>query len=216
MTDLLNRYLTVPKLFALKQIIPKISTNHVQFAMLFQTLGRTLKFPQPSPIVRQQYVDFLAGNFRLSHNGHHGLEHWMRVLINGRLLANENGADIEVVEHFALVHDVMRENENLDLHHGPRAADFVKSIVGTWIKLDDQQLRKLIEACRYHSVGRLDRDITIQTCWDADRLDLGRVGKKPKSTYLGSSLARDQSFMKMAYERSKSRFVIEGFNDASK
>ena len=121
--------------------------------MLFQTLGRTLKFPQPSPIVRQQYVDFLAGNFRLSHNGHHGLEHWMRVLINGRLLANENGADIEVVDHFALVHDVMRENENLDLHHGPRAADFVKSIVGTWIKLDDQQLRKLIEACRYHSVA---------------------------------------------------------------
>ena len=58
--------------------------------MLFQSLKRTLKFPQPSPIVRQQYVDFLAGNFQLSHNGHHGLEHWMRVLINGRLLAEDN------------------------------------------------------------------------------------------------------------------------------
>ena len=28
--------------------------------------------------------------------------------------------DLEVIEHFALVHDVMRENENMDLHHGPR------------------------------------------------------------------------------------------------
>ena len=184
--------------------------------MLFQAFNKILEFPKPSTVLNQTYLDFLAKTYRLSHNGHHGLEHWLRVLLNGRLLAEENGADLEVVEHFALVHDVMRENENLDLHHGPRAADFVKSIVGTWLKLDDQQLRKLIEACRYHSVGRLDRDITIQTCWDADRLDLGRVGKKPKSTYLGSSLARDQSFMKMAYERSKSRFVIEGFNDASK
>ena len=182
--------------------------------MLFQSLKRTLKFPQPSPIVRQQYVDFLADNFQLSHNGHHGLEHWMRVLLNGRLLAEDNGADIEVVEHFALVHDVMRESENLDLHHGPRAADFVKSIVGTWITLDDQQMHKLMDACRYHSVGRLDRDITVQTCWDADRLDLGRVGIQPKSAYLGSSLARDQNFMKMAYERSKIRFVIDDFNDA--
>ena len=137
----------------------------------------------------------------------------MRVLINGRLLAEYNGADIEVIEHFALVHDVMRESENLDLHHGPRAADFVKSLVGTWITLDDQQLQKLMDACRYHSVGRLDRDITVQTCWDADRLDLGRVGTQPRSTYLGSCLARDQNFMKVGYKRSENCFVDEGFLD---
>jgi len=184
--------------------------------MLFQSLKRTLKFPQPSPIVQQNYVDFLADSFQLSHNGHHGLEHWMRVLINGRLLAEENGADVEVIEHFALIHDVMRESEDLDLYHGSRAADFIKSIAGTWIRLDDQQLRKLMNACRYHSVGRLDPDTTIQTCWDADRLDLGRVGKHPKKTYLGSRLARDENFMKMAYERSVTRFVIEDFNDSIK
>ena len=56
----------------------------------------------------------------------------MRVLINGRFLAAGNGADIEVVEHFALVHDMMRENENLDLYHGPRAADFIKTIAGRY------------------------------------------------------------------------------------
>ena len=49
-----------------------------------------------------------------------------------------------------------------------------------------------MDACRYHSVGRLDRDITVQTCWDTD-VDLGRVGTQPRSTYLGSSLARDQT-----------------------
>ena len=105
----------------------------------------------------------------------------------------------------------MRENENMDLHHGPRAAEFIRSIAGSWIKLEDHRLHKLIQACRYHSVGRLDRDITIQTCWDADRLDLGRVGMIPKSTYLGSSLARDPNFIEMAVMRSKKRFVSEDF-----
>ena len=70
--------------------------------MLFQSIKKTLDFPKSSPIVRQGYVDFLAKTFSLSHNGHHGFEHWMRVLINGRLLAEKNGADIEVVEHFRL------------------------------------------------------------------------------------------------------------------
>ena len=75
--------------------------------MLFQTLKRTLKFLSFTHC--SATVCNLASNFQLSHNGHHGLEHWMRVLINGRLLAEYNGADIEVIEHFALVHDVMRK-----------------------------------------------------------------------------------------------------------
>ena len=184
--------------------------------MLFQAIRKSLEFPHASQVVQQNYIDFLAKTYRLSHNGDHGLEHWMRVLINGRLLAEGNGADIEVVEHFALVHDVMREDESLDLYHGPKAADFVKMIAGTWIRLNEHQLHQLMNACRYHSVGRLDRDVTIQTCWDADRLDLGRVGITPKSLYLGSSLAKDHNFIEMACMRSKKRFVDEDFYDAPK
>lgn len=181
--------------------------------MFFESLKKSLKFPEPSSVLTQPYLDFLARTFRLSHNGDHGLEHWLRVLINGRLLAAENGADLKVVEHFALLHDVMRESENMDLHHGPRAAEFVKTIAGTWIKLEEHQLHQLIEACMYHSVGRINQNITVQTCWDADRLDLGRVGIKPRVAFLGSELARDQNFIEMAYLRSKKCFVEGGFFD---
>ena len=156
--------------------------------MFFSSIGKTLKFPQPSAIVNQNYIDFLARTYQLNHNGHHGLEHWLRVLINGRLLAEDNGADLAVVEHFALVHDVLRENENMDLHHGPRAAEFVKTINGTsWMNLDEHQVNLLTEACRYHSVGRIDRNVTIQTCGDSDRLDLGRVGINPKPAFSESN-----------------------------
>ena len=66
---------------------------------------------------------------------------------------------------------------------------------------------QLTEACRYHSMGRLSKDVTIQTCWDADRLDLGRVGERPNPTYLGNKVSRDNEFIKEALLRSKNRFV---------
>ena len=34
--------------------------------------------------------------------------------------------------------------------------------------------------------GAVDVDPTVQTCWDADRLDFGRVGIKPAAKYLSS------------------------------
>ena len=114
--------------------------------MYLEATNETLEFPEPSSVVTQDYVDFLAKNFRLSHNGHHGLEHWLRVLINGRLLAEENGADVQVVEHFALVHDIGRINENYDAHHGEQAAKFVNSF-SKWLNLDEHQLYLLVEAC---------------------------------------------------------------------
>ncbi len=36
----------------------------------------------------------------------------------------------------------------------------------------------------HHSNGAVDADPTVQTCWDADRLDLGRVGIKPAARYM--------------------------------
>ena len=100
----------------------------------------------------------------------------------------------------------MREDEDTDIQHGNRAADFVKLIAGDWIHLNSDQLDQLVEACRYHSMGRLTHDVTIQTCWDADRLDLGRVGKRPHPTYLGAKVAREPNFLEAAYKRSTQRF----------
>ena len=179
--------------------------------MLLNLFKQTLELPKRSHIVTQPYVDFLARQFELSHSGFHGVEHWFRVLINGRLIARETGADIDVLEHFALIHDVMRNNEDEDIQHGNRAAEFIGVFANDWIHLSSDQIEQLKEAVRYHSMGRLTRDITIQSCWDADRLDLGRVGIRPNSTYLGTKIARDPEFLEAAYQRSKQRFVDYSF-----
>ena len=175
--------------------------------MLLDLLDRTLELPAKSKVVTQPYLDFLTHQYQLSHNGMHGIEHWLRVLINGRLIAAQSGADIEVVEHFSLLHDVQRQDEYRDIQHGNRAADFAASLLGDWIHLNSTQMYQLTEACRYHSMGRLSKDVTIQSCWDADRLDLGRVGERPNPTYLGNKAARDNGFIKEALHRSKNRFV---------
>ena len=45
-------------------------------------------------------------------------------------------------------------------------------------------------ACEGHSDGLLDADICVQSCWDSDRLDLGRVGIEPNPHYLCTEAAK--------------------------
>jgi uncharacterized protein len=59
-------------------------------------------------------------------------------------------------------------------------------------------------ACTLHSDGHTDGDITVQTCWDADRLDLGRVGIRPSARYLCTEAARCGDLIAAAYRRSTS------------
>ena len=117
--------------------------------------------------------------YALPWGGDHGVAHWARVLENGLRLAEETGADLGVVRLFAVLHDSRRVNEVTDPDHGPRAAEFALSLRGHLFDLPDHEFRLLHRACAGHTHERTHPDVTIQTCWDADRLDLGRVGITP-------------------------------------
>jgi len=121
----------------------------------------------------------------------HGVVHWARVLENGLRVADGNGADREVVALFALFHDSRRINEHRDDGHGLRGGEFARSLRGTLLHLDDVRFRLLFEACRQHTDGLTDADPTLQACWDADRLDLARVGIRPKPFRLCTDAARE-------------------------
>ena len=58
------------------------------------------------------------------------------------------------------------------------------------------------EACKYHSDGLVEGDITVQTCWDSDRLELGRVGIKPSPQRLCTEFAKRKDVIAAAYKRS--------------
>ena len=120
----------------------------------------------------------------------HGPPHWKRVEDVGLELARESGADETVVRLFAILHDSCRLNDDEDCGHGPRAADMLGTLVGILFTIDPDRLVLLEQAIRHHTDGFTSPDPTIGTCWDADRLDLGRVGKRPKEKYMSTEAAK--------------------------
>lgn len=131
----------------------------------------------------------VLGQFRISKDGLHGPNHWARVRRHARTVGQATGADLLVVELFAFLHDSQRRNEEEDPLHGPRGADYAASLHGVHFDLEAIRLEKLCFAIRHHSDGGRSQDPSIQTCWDADRLDLGRVGIKPSAKYLSPAAA---------------------------
>lgn len=144
-----------------------------------------------------------ARDFKLQWDGVHGPLHWGRVIENGIRLAESNGANIEVVMLFGALHDAKRENEGLDPTHGLRAAQCVRSLQNKLITLPTELLELLESACRDHSRGLLDGDITVQTCWDADRLDLARFGIQPDVDRLCTAAAKKADVIEWAIERAQ-------------
>ena len=142
-------------------------------------------------------------------DGDHGIAHWARVLENGLRLAEETGADIEVVQLFAILHDSQRINEGGDPKHGPRAAAYTLELRGLVFDLPDPGFRLLHRACAGHTHERTHPDITIQTCWDADRLDLGRVGITPHPSRLCTDAAKRPETIKWADDRASLGVVPE-------
>ncbi len=135
-------------------------------------------------------MSVILGGYTLPLRGEHGVVHWARVLENGLRIAEENGADKEVVTLFALFHDSRRVNETRDDGHGLRGAELARSLRGDHVHLDDDRFDLLFEACRLHTDGLTVGDRTLLACWDADRLDLRRVGITPDPKRLATKAGR--------------------------
>lgn len=132
--------------------------------------------------------------FRLDVLGTHGLPHWRRTYRNGILIAKaDSKIDLEIVTLFALLHDSQRDNEYDDPMHGVFGAQFAEKLAHEGLLgLDEERLTILKAAITDHPRGAvLEGEYwgqrTIQACWDADRLDLPRIGVEPDPRYLGST-----------------------------
>lgn len=133
---------------------------------------------------RSGLIALIKSEFKIDWQGIHGANHWARVLNHGKNIGQIRKADLLVIELFGFLHDSCRLNDGRDPEHGARAAEFAHGIHGDYFQLDDKQLDKLCFAMQNHSGGETSTDATIQTCWDSDRLDLGRVGIFPSPQYL--------------------------------
>ena len=151
-------------------------------------------------MITQKLIDAIRETYQLEWNGIHGADHWARVRNNGLRLASVTGANTRVIEAFAFIHDSCRLSDGHDPDHGPRAAVFAESINNTLLHLQSHELNDLIDACTHHTRGGTSGfNMTVLTCWDSDRLDLGRVGIRPNPDYLCTEAARRKEIIKWAY-----------------
>lgn len=152
--------------------------------------------------ITPELVQKLISGFSLDPFGVHGIAHWARVLENGRALAGFCGADRRVVELFAVFHDCKRCNDHGDAGHGPRAAEVAAGLRGSMFDLPGVLFDLLAYALRHHDLGLKDGHPCVLACWDADRLDLGRVGVTPDPLRLCTDAARDEGTLSWAHARS--------------
>lgn len=152
---------------------------------------------------RESLLAPLLAGYRLDPDGIHGPAHWRRVEANGLRLARETGADPVVVGLFALFHDACRMSEGRDPDHGPRGAVLAEELHGRLFTILPEQLRLLVRACRTHTIGQPgeDADVTVLTCWDADRLDFWRLGIRPDPSFLSTEAARRKEMIEWAARR---------------
>lgn len=155
-------------------------------------------------LIDAKLVGVLRARFRLDWKGIHGASHWARVRQNGLLLAEQIGptVSLRVVELFAFLHDSCRHSDGYDPMHGTRAAASIAELAGDLPELSREEQELLGYACTHHSDGLSLAEVTVQVCWDADRLDLGRVGIVPNPERLCTAAARDVELIRWAYKRS--------------
>jgi uncharacterized protein len=158
---------------------------------------------------RKAILDRAKKEFKLGLNSVHGIGHWTRVYQNGQVLAPITGADLDLIWYFAFLHDVCRENEWKDPGHGPRAERFIYKLLAKELILPFQDAEILRFAVAFHNnrgteYHSLQDNITVQACWDCDRLDLSRpgVGKTIDPNQLFTGAAKDPRTIRDAVNRS--------------
>jgi uncharacterized protein len=158
-------------------------------------------------LISSRFFNAILAQYRLSPAGIHGVVHWARVSENGRRLADITGAHRDIVTLFAYLHDACRASEEWDPERGTRAAELADRWRGVYFDLSRTNFELLYTACAAQGDGLLEGDITLQTCWDADRLDIGRVGMPIIPSRLCTEAARDPDMMEWADRRARHHVV---------
>lgn len=161
---------------------------------------RSLAQEQPDEVYKlplKDLVEFVSKKWQLDEL--HGLKHWKNVHRNGVLLMQmQSNVNPFVVIAFAYLHDCCRINNGNDESHGERALGAIDEIRNTILKnFSNEEISLLKAACLLHTSIQKVGNPTIDICFDADRLDLDRVGIKPNplkmATLRGASFADDFS-----------------------
>lgn len=124
--------------------------------------------------------------------GLHGIEHVRKAAENARILAGAECPDFyDDAVLGAYLHDIGRTEDgagNLHAISGAKIAE--KMLKKHWSHLDCE---RIVYAIRYHADGLVSDDPLVGAIWDADRLELGRVGIPMSAVKFSTKTAKEMA-----------------------
>lgn len=141
-------------------------------------------------MTREQLEKLIAAveeesSFKDSH--YHGNQHWRCVSLVGSRLAKQENLNPLLPFLFGLFHDSMRENDDRDPDHGERGGQLALEMYERGLlPISQEMLSKLVYACNNHTSSPATYDPHAGVCYDADRLNLWRVGTQPHKNYIST------------------------------
>lgn len=141
----------------------------------------------------QQILEKIKSDTTSNRQSIHGDGHWWRVSQLGKLIAQKEQIPERIPVLFGYFHDCQRLNDTHDPEHGPRAAQYVADFPPELLGLSGAEANQLMLACHYHTHECETDYPVIHACWDADRLDLTRIGALPDPNRLFTDTAKQMA-----------------------
>lgn len=104
----------------------------------------------------------------------HGISHLRRVAVLSGRLALSVGEDVESVVVAGFLHDSARIDEGRGSRHAHDSAKLARILLGRFYPHLDAD--RICDAIDCHADGEVTTDMLAACLWDADRLELKRLG----------------------------------------
>jgi uncharacterized protein len=90
------------------------------------------------------------------------------------------------------------------------AAKLVADLPGLTDPLNEEKRLELCEALANHDRGETTTNPTIGCCWDADRLDLGRVSIEPDPEVMSTAAGRERARLRSEARQEREAELLGG------
>lgn len=143
----------------------------------------------------------------------HGFSHLRRVAILAGRLANAVGEDVESAVVMGFLHDSARKNDGNDIEHAHDSAALARELMEKFYPHLD--VDRICEAIEGHADGEVTTDPLTACLWDADRLELKRIGRTVDVDLLSTGIAKRLVRRRQPGERCKEE-VLQDLHPVSR
>ncbi|MHB9031383.1 MAG: HD domain-containing protein [Candidatus Latescibacterota bacterium] len=118
----------------------------------------------------------------------HGLEHLRRVACTAGRIALWENEDMKAAVVGGFLHDCARVNDGGGQEHAYDSAIIAEEVLRRHFPELDAD--RVVFAIHHHAAGLIAEDLLVGAIWDADRLDLVRLGVRVRTELLSTRIAK--------------------------